>query len=268
MPGRPPMRVACPHRCPHEITTVDRRLDFGHPAVTIRMMRALVFPGTYTDPAGTEAIEWRIESERPNSRVPDYLIHTTISKAVFSDIDFDLDPPGNHVTPPFSVDRHGCLTDCLLTGEIPTAITRNGAEEDSTLHFELTLRSDPDAKKPSAPSSPNLVVSIAVGGVIYEATHWDFEMALLELDKRLPEGVCLRCCVTCLLSDYSPYGGHGILTHMACYRKARAAYLAAPKFFDAKGKLEFANIAVTEYVPEPYVCDEYEHRVPGTGYRG
>ena len=72
---------------------------------------------------------------------------------------------------------------------MPSAITRDGAEEDSTLPFKgLTLLGDPDPKKPPGANSSNLVVSIAVGGVTYEAMHWDFEMALLELDKRLPGG--------------------------------------------------------------------------------
>jgi hypothetical protein len=70
----------------------------------------------------------------------------------------------------------------------------------------------------------------------------------------------LVCCVTCLFSDDSPYG-HG-LTGMCCHRGAKDAYLAV------RSKHEYWSVPVTEYVMETHLCDDYQRRVPGTGYRG
>ncbi len=118
-----------PPPVPPRNTIGHRRLDFDHPTVTIAHDESPRLPRDVHGPGCDEAIEWRIESDRPNSRVSDYLIHTTIRAAAFSDIDFDLDRSGESRHAPFSVDRYGCLTDCLLTGEMPTAITRDGAED-------------------------------------------------------------------------------------------------------------------------------------------
>ena len=49
---------------------------------------------------------------------------------------------------------------------------------------------------------------------------------------------------------------------MRCHRDAKPQYLAV------RSKAEYWGVPVTEDVPETYLCDEYERRVPGTGYRG
>ena len=80
------------------------------------------------------------------------------------------------------------------------------------------------------------------------------------LEQALPPGAQLACCATCLFSDYSP-GGHG-LTGIRCHRDAKDQYLAV------RSKRDYWSVPVTEDVPETYLCDEYQRRVPGTGYRG
>ena len=70
--------VAGARGVPTKTASVIVAQTYVTPPLPSRKLKTLVFPGTYTDSAGTEAIEWRIESDRPNSRVPDYLIHTTI----------------------------------------------------------------------------------------------------------------------------------------------------------------------------------------------
>ena len=68
------------------------------------------------------------------------------------------------------------------------------------------------------------------------------------------------CCVTCLFSDYS-LSGHG-LTGTRCHRGIKEQYLAI------KSNTDYWSVPATEEVPEPYLCAEYQCRIPGTGYRG
>lgn len=86
-----------------------------------------------------------------------------------------------------------------------------------------------------------------------------FEDGLLHLGEALrPDR--LRCCMTCLYSDYSP-AGHGLMG-MRCHRDAGDDYLKV------RNKAGYWPVPVTEEVPETYLCDQYRVRVPGTGYRG
>jgi hypothetical protein len=49
---------------------------------------------------------------------------------------------------------------------------------------------------------------------------------------------------------------------MLCHRNAKQQYLAV------RSKAEYWRIPVTEDVVETHYCDEFQHRVLGTGYRG
>jgi hypothetical protein len=85
------------------------------------------------------------------------------------------------------------------------------------------------------------------------------EIVLGDLSRQI-EPLRWECCLTCLLSDYSPAGVD--LVGMRCHRDARSRYLAV------RSKSDYWGVPVTEEVPEFYRCDSYEPRIPGTGYRG
>ncbi len=90
-----------------------------------------------------------------------------------------------------------------------------------------------------------------------------FEDELLSLSAQLPDDFSLQCCITCGLSDYSPYG-HGPFGSLACFRDAADDYrLVCSKagIFQIWGRL-------TEYVQETHYCCHYETRPEGRGYRG
>jgi len=132
-----------------------------------------------------------------------------------------------------------------------------GQRRDCVVTFTLDLRPGPD----HPPHDPkHLHLSIVVEGVTHEVTDDWFEDGMLRLQAAMPEPARLEACITCLLSDYSPYG-HGLLG-MSCHRDVRAQYLAV------RSKGDYFQVPVTETVPEFYRCPEYVRRVPGTGYRG
>ena len=102
------------------------------------------------------------------------------------------------------------------------------------------------------------------------ASYWSkgeslgsFEDGLRDIQQALPEGAYLKACISCAFSDYSP-AGNGLFGCLACFRGNKAGYR------QVKGKHDLFAIwdTMTEYVQETYLCPEFEHRRPGTGYRG
>lgn len=90
-----------------------------------------------------------------------------------------------------------------------------------------------------------------------------FEDEMLHLQAALPEGVSLKACITCGLSDYSPYG-HGMFGSLTCFRDNKEVYR---KVSDKIGLFLIWDTH-TESVQETYCCPEFEQRKPGAGYRG
>jgi hypothetical protein len=150
--------------------------------------------------------------------------------------------------------KEGALPWCALLGELPCVVDQRGTRTTGAIRFRLEL-------PPRDPARPdNLRLSFAVSDQRYEVIDEWFEGGVLRLAKLLPPGMHLICCATCLFSDYSP-GGHGLFG-MLCHRNSKQQYLAAGS------KAEYWHVPVTEEVMETHHCDEFQHRVPGTGYRG
>jgi Family of unknown function (DUF6304) len=234
-------------------------------------MRSIVFPGTFTDDAGSAPIEWHIEPHvDPRWLSPRFEFRTTIRDVEVYGSDLDgLEPVDAREAQcaGLRLNQAGELTDCDLTGEFPLTIDRDGAWESCPLGFRVVLKNAPIPAPEGFWDSPNIHVALVLGDKRFEASQWSFESALVNLERLLPDNVRLVCCLTCQYSDYNPYGGQGLIG-MQCYRDVKDQYLgvAAPgRWVD---KHVFAKVPVTEEVPEPYVCPEYERRVPGMGYRG
>ena len=218
-------------------------------------MRSFTFPGTFEDHDGAETLIWHIQNR------PGWGGHyeIRIRSAALWGPDFDgLEPDDagavRHSGLPLN--SAGDLTECVLTGDLPCLIDLAGRRRPTTVHFELDLREHSDRP---AHNRKNLQLSTIVNGTTYAITDDWFEEGTLRLDDALRPSR-LVCCVTCLYSDYSP-AGHGLMG-MRCHRDAKGQYLAV------RSKADYFHVPVTEDVPETYLCDEYERRTPGTGYRG
>jgi hypothetical protein len=90
-----------------------------------------------------------------------------------------------------------------------------------------------------------------------------FEDELLSLVAQLPAGFSLQACITCGLSDYSPYG-HGAFGCLTCFRDAADDY----RLVTSKAGIFRIWDRMTEYVQETHYCGLYEARPKGRGYRG
>jgi hypothetical protein len=220
-------------------------------------MKSFHFPGTYSDGTGDEVIEWDVVAiDRPYG--PNFEIHTTIRKVEFSGFSFDsLDPVDLSAAEEVNLQIGGTgLEHCVLTGKLPVRLESERVV-DSSISFSLDLRSSA-LQNVAAPRNLNLTVF--VDQQVFTVDDDWFEDGLINLEKAMPAGTRLRCCVTCLYSDYSP-GGHGLIG-ILCHRGAKEQYLAV------RSKADYWQVPVTEEVPETHLCDEYERRRPGTGYRG
>ncbi len=90
-----------------------------------------------------------------------------------------------------------------------------------------------------------------------------FEDEMLDIQKQLPNDTYMLCCFSCAFSDYHPVG-NGLFGSMMCFRDNKEAYLSV------KSKSDFLEIdrTMSGLVQETYICNEFEKRIPGTGYRG
>jgi hypothetical protein len=110
-----------------------------------------------------------------------------------------------------------------------------------------------------------LHLCFSFGGASFwsKGTSGYFEDELRDIQQALPEGAYLQACISCAFSDYSPYG-NGLFGDLACFRGNKAGYR------QVHGKYDLLAIedTMTEFVQETSLCPEFEHRRPGTGYRG
>ena len=217
-------------------------------------------PGLYVDSQGSESIEWSIIPSRrrsPPGHGPGYELHTTIRGVACWGYDFDgLEPADREeaVAVGLSVDDFGNLIENAVSGDLPCVISRQGTRSASTVNFELRNEEGPRL------AAGNLSLRLHLDDVEYQVVDDWFEDGVQRLEAALPGGVQLVCCVTCLFSDYSP-GGHGLMG-MSCHRGAKEQYLAV------RSKADYWSVPVTEDVMETHLCEDYERRTPGTGYRG
>jgi hypothetical protein len=223
-------------------------------------MRSLSFRGSYQDDAGFERLTWQIRSSRREGYGGRHEISSRIRGIEIWGVDFDglepLDPSVIGARHQLHLNTAGELSTCVLTGDLPSTATVAGRTVPIAVVFELDLREQLD--RPSH-SPKNLRLSTIIDGTSYLVVDDRFEEATLALDRVMGPHR-LRCCVTCLYSDYSP-GGNGLMG-MRCHREVKQQYLRV------RSKADYWPVPVTEEVPETYLCEEYEVRIPGTGYRG
>jgi len=94
-----------------------------------------------------------------------------------------------------------------------------------------------------------------------------FEDALADLRVALGEDETVRSCFFCKWSDYEPSTSTG---HLGCFRAVKAEYEAIATSEDARTRKYAKERFHAEriWVDELNVCDEFERRPSGFGYRG
>ncbi|WP_405974797.1 DUF6304 family protein [Streptomyces sp. NBC_00988] len=219
------------------------------------------WPGRYTDRHGTEVVVF--ESDGRES------IRTTIRGVRFEgDTMDDLGALGGEPPEaPFAF-FDGALCSCLLEWEVPMSVAVEG-QGVRTAVLDCALRLGGPAGPGRGLDAETLTTTLRLDGREYRNSEGDddFEDALNEIQRQLPDGARLRACVACVWSDYHPLG-HGLMSGLACFRTAKDIYRLV------EGKRGPDNIfdawdSRTEFVQETWLCGEFEHRTTThTGYRG
>ena len=90
-----------------------------------------------------------------------------------------------------------------------------------------------------------------------------FESLFEDIQGQFNGRYILKNCFGCLYSDYSIYG-HGALGSMMCFVRQKGEYIKV------KNKSEYESNLTDDYdiVQEIFLCDKFQARRKGTGYRG
>lgn len=208
-------------------------------------------PATFSDKRGSECVSIQTTGTS---------LATTIRGIGFTGEDFDSLSP-LEATDLFSL-CGGCLCGCRLMVGIPVRLVTPQELRRAIIQADIVLGEPvPNGGLDNETIQVRLAqpeFTVVSGG----DSGW-FEGELLSLVAQLPIGFSIEACITCGLSDYSPYG-HGCFGSMACFRGAAEDYrrvCSKADIFAIWGRL-------TEYVQETHYCPHYEPRPAGRGYRG
>lgn len=155
-----------------------------------------------------------------------------------------------------------CLCDCKISFEMPLEII----VEEETIIGVLSVFIElgkPNEKGWTDRNDVLLVLKYQNKVFRSKGTSEWFEDELLDIQKQLPQNHNLKCCFGCAFSDYSVYG-HSFFGSMMCFRNIKEVY---KKIFDKKAFMEIMENHVG-WVQETYLCEEFEIRKAGAGYRG
>ncbi len=219
----------------------------------------IAFSGVFWDANGRDAITWEVipSTRRSPPGQTGYELHAHLRGVEFWGYEPDSLEPADAEAAAAQGFGPGDLTDCIVSGDLPCVFEVDGERVAASVIFRLDLT---PLARPAAFDPKYLRLRTTVTGEPVEVLDDWFEGAVPKLEAALPDNVRIRCCYTCLFSDYSP-GGHGVLG-MSCHRDAKDQYLAV------KSKGDYWKVPVTEDVPETHLCGDYERRIEGTGYRG
>lgn len=217
------------------------------------------YPARYQDAQGEENTGIDNDGKRLHMKVRG----VEFVGANFDGLDSTLDPTDPRLTS-FTLYR-GSLCACHLECVIPLPVVVGQELMSGQLQMYLDL-GHPRPGGNGGIDQETLRLCLSFGGTSFWSKGTSggiFEDELRDLQQALPQGAYLKACISCAFSDYSP-AGHGLFGSLACFRDNKAAY----RQVNGKHSLFAIWDTMTEFVQETYLCPEFEHRLPGTGYRG
>ncbi len=190
-------------------------------------------------------------------------IYVTLLEHKFKGSEFsDLEPIKDSILPDRFTLQHNCLCNCEFIFTIPIRLSSKGQILETFLNVIAKLGKpderggiDCETYKLSLNYQNNFIQSSGISG-------W-FEDELLELQAQLPDDIFIKSCINCQFSDYSP-AGYGAFGSMMCFKNLKSEYQKV------KSKQDFWSIhdKHSGFVQETFLCEEFERRLPGSGYRG
>ncbi|MEO8148207.1 MAG: DUF6304 family protein [Bacteroidia bacterium] len=210
-------------------------------------------PATYIDKYGA------VETEILNDGV---LLQTEINGTRFTGYNFNDFKIENANQKPsrFSLNDRNELTACELIYNLPLVLKYMDEDFQTVLNISLIF----DSSETKSYNDTNAVFRVKVHDREIVANNVDlFEPGLESIKNNLPKEYKLKCCYGCAFSDYSVYG-QAFFGTMLCFKNIKMEYLKV------NNKGEFMDIMDKRdaIVQETYLCNEFQEREKGTGYRG
>jgi hypothetical protein len=158
--------------------------------------------------------------------------------------------------------QHGFICNCQLDFVMPLLLKDSGTVVPGSLAVSLVL-GKPDHRNAIDEESYSASLEFRQQRICTTGAARDFEDILSAIARQLPKGMFFLNCFGCQYADYSVYG-NGTFGDMMCFRNVKASYNAV------KTKLDYRKIheSFEQTVQEVYLCEEFEQRRPGSGYRG
>jgi hypothetical protein len=216
--------------------------------------RSTVSPCVYTDSDGS------IAGELANNGK---LLLVRLGETVLMGLAFDsLQPEQMDSFPDRFTLQNGFICNCQLDFVMPLLLTDGRTVVPGSLSVSLVL-GKPDHRNAIDEESYSASLEFRQQSISTTRPANDFEELLINLAGQLPEGMSFFNCFGCQYADYSVYG-NGSFGDMMCFRNVKARYNAV------KTKLDYRKIheSFEQTVQEVYLCEEFEQRRPGAGYRG
>ena len=201
-----------------------------------------IFPTVYRDKFGVEKTEIRNDGRT---------LRLLLRGVEFNGSSFDDFEPAEASAEGFSTNQ-GSLCSYRLECWMPVLLVKDGKEETARLEAVIEV-GDP---APNGGVDRETVQLTLVSGDLHISsmgkTGW-FDDALVEIEGSLPGSAYLRCCHTCLYSEYFP-GGTGAFGGLTCFRKHDAEFLSAK---DKPALLQVFEKNNT-LVQETYCCGDFK----------
>ncbi len=152
------------------------------------------------------------------------------------------------------------LCSCKIEFVIPVLVV---GDEDTTGKLICTLDLGPPSNNRGIKTDLSIILKHKDCEYASSGKNGGFEYELIDIQEQLPSITYMKACINCQYSDYDP-GGNGCFGTMLCFRNIKSEYLKV------KTKDDLFQLLMSEegFVQETYLCDQFERRVPGSGYRG
>lgn len=215
------------------------------------------YPALYKDAFGEQATQISNDGKQLRMRLRDIEFVAT----GFDDFE-PIDGWRDTYLTRFPESRYQQLSNCSLGFDMPVTLMQRDATYSAFIHVWLVLG---QTLANGALDSETLNMRLGFRGKVYGSgvnEGW-FEDALSKLGAALPDDVVMKNCFTCAFSDYHPVGSP-MFGGMGCFRDKKQAYLKV----STKSDLLTLWDPDLEQVQETYLCEDYQKRIAGTGYRG
>ncbi len=157
------------------------------------------------------------------------------------------------------------VCNCTFNVNIPQLIISSKTQEEFVVNMnvEYVLGDKRPIHLGGGLEFEKIYLSFQIFDEIFRSEGDYFESIFEDIQSQFNSRYVLKNCFGCLYSDYSVYG-QGALGSMLCFVRQKEAYLKV------KDKVDYMKNLTDDYdiVQEIFLCDKFQARRKGTGYRG